>query len=62
MKQVPMEKVLRCSEVSGTACSFVAKGSMDEILAQAGKHAAEVHKLQVTPELVEAVKQAAREA
>ena len=35
---------------------------MNEILQQAGKHAVEVHKLQVTPELVEVVKRNIREA
>ncbi len=63
MKNVEMEKVLRCQEVSGQACAFVAKGkTVDEILQQAGKHAVEVHKLQVTPELVEMVKRNIREA
>jgi predicted small metal-binding protein len=57
MKEVAMEKVLRCADVSGTACRFVACGkTMDEILAQAGRHAAEDHGLTVTPELVEAVR------
>ena len=47
MKSVPMEKVLRCREVTGQACAFVATGrTMKGILA-----------LTVTPELVEPVKQ-----
>ena len=63
MGKVEMEKILRCAEVSGNACAFVARGkTLDEILQQAGKHATEVHKLQVTPELVEAVKKAVKEA
>ena len=57
MKEIAMEKVLRCADVSGTECRFVARGkTMDEILAQAGQHAVEGHGLTVTPELVEAVK------
>ena len=57
MKKVEMEKVLRCADVSGTACQFVARaGTVDEILQQAGAHAATDHGLTVTPELVEAVK------
>jgi predicted small metal-binding protein len=57
MKEIEMEKVLRCADVSGTACQFVARGrTMEDILQQAGRHAVEGHGLTVTPELVEAVK------
>jgi predicted small metal-binding protein len=57
MKKVEMEKVLRCADVSGTSCQFVARGrTVDEILQQAGRHATEGHGLTVTPELVSAVK------
>jgi predicted small metal-binding protein len=57
MKKIEMEKVLRCADVSGTACQFVARGrTIDDILRQAGQHAAEGHGLAVTPELVDAVK------
>jgi predicted small metal-binding protein len=57
MRKVEMEKVLRCADVSGTPCQFVARGrTMDEILAQAGQHAVNDHGLTVTPELVDAVK------
>jgi predicted small metal-binding protein len=57
MKKVEMEKVLRCADVSGTSCQFVARGrTVDDILQQAGRHATEGHGLSVTPELVEAVK------
>jgi predicted small metal-binding protein len=57
MKKVEMEKVLRCADVSGTSCQFVARGrTVDDILRQAGQHATEGHGLTVTPELVEAVK------
>jgi predicted small metal-binding protein len=62
MKEVAMEKVLRCAEVSGTACQFVARGTtMEEILQQTGTHAVKAHGLTVTPELVEAVKARVRE-
>jgi predicted small metal-binding protein len=57
MKEIEMEKVLRCADVSGTSCQFVARArTMDEILRLAGQHAVEGHGLAVTPELVEAVK------
>ena len=57
MKKLEMEKVLRCADVSGTACQFVARGkTMDDILQQTGRHAMEGHGFTVTPELVEAVK------
>jgi predicted small metal-binding protein len=57
MKKVEMEKVLRCADVSGTSCQFVARAqTLDEILQLAGRHAVESHGLSVTPELVEAVK------
>jgi predicted small metal-binding protein len=57
MKKVEMEKVLRCADVSGTSCQFIARGkTTDEILRQAGQHAVDGHGLTVTPELVEAVK------
>jgi len=50
MKKVEMEKVLRCADVSGTACQFVARGAtMDDILQQAGQHAVQDHGLTVTP-------------
>ena len=35
MKEIAMEKVLRCADVSGTSCQFVARGqTMEEILEQ----------------------------
>ena len=62
MKEVAMEKVLHCADVSGTACQFVARAlTMEDILQQTGKHAVEAHGLTVTPELVEAVKARVRE-
>jgi len=57
MKKIEMEKVLRCADVSGTSCQFVARGrTVDDVLLLAGQHVAQDHKLAVTPELVEAVK------
>lgn len=58
-----MEKVLRCVDVSGTSCHFVARAqTMDEILQLAGQHAVDGHGLTVTAELVEAVKARVTEA
>jgi predicted small metal-binding protein len=55
-------KKLQCKDL-GHACSFEAQGaSVEEILQQAGRHAAEHHQLAVTPELVEAVKQKIKDA
>ncbi|HEY7204398.1 MAG TPA: DUF1059 domain-containing protein [Methylomirabilota bacterium] len=63
MKEVVMEKVLRCADVSGTSCQFVARAqTIEEILQQAGRHASEDHGLAVTTELVEAVKARVTEA
>ncbi len=63
MKEIAMEKVLRCADVSGTSCQFVARAeTVDEILQQAGAHVVEGHGLTVTPELVEAVKARITEA
>ncbi|MGH7396080.1 MAG: DUF1059 domain-containing protein [Candidatus Rokuibacteriota bacterium] len=57
MKKIELEKVLRCADVSGTACQFVARGqTMDDVLTQAGQHAVRDHGLTVTPELIDAVK------
>jgi len=50
-----MAKLLRCGDLV-KGCPFEARGSEDEILKQAGAHAVEAHKLEVTPELVAAVK------
>jgi predicted small metal-binding protein len=55
--KVEMEEVLRCADVSGTSCQFVARErTIEDILRQAGQHTTEAHGLGVTPELVEAVK------
>ena len=49
-------KTLACGElVPGCAQTFRGE-TEDEILAQAGRHAQEVHGMQVTPELVEQVR------
>ena len=56
-----MPKVLRCHDV-GPDCNAEVRGETeDEILEQAGKHAQSVHGLEVTPELVEAVRSAIRD-
>ncbi len=49
-------KTLACGELMpGCGQSFQAE-TEDEILAQAGQHAVEAHNLDVTPELVQAVR------
>ena len=55
-----MGKVLKCDSLV-PGCEFEARGSEDEILAAAGKHAADDHGLEVTGELVEKVKGAIRD-
>jgi predicted small metal-binding protein len=50
-----MSKLLRCDSLV-PGCKFEARGTEEEILAAAGKHAKEDHKIEVTPELVEKVK------
>ncbi len=54
-----MAKVLRCREV-GVDCDFEAKGdSVEEIMAQAAKHAREEHGMDtIPPELMEKVNKA----
>ena len=53
-----MPRLLCDSLVPG--CGFEARGTEEEILAAAGKHAKEDHGIEVTPELVEKVKGAIR--
>ncbi len=49
-------KTLACGEImSGCAATFAA-ATEDALLAQAGRHAAEVHGLEVTPDVVELVR------
>lgn len=55
-----MSKVLRCNALM-PGCDFETRGSEDEILAAAGRHAKEDHGLEVSDELVEKVKSAIRE-
>lgn len=55
-------KTLRCRDL-GYTCGFEAQGTtVEEILQKAAKHATEDHKLVVTPQMAEAVKQKIREA
>jgi len=55
-----MNKVLRCGDLV-KGCSFEARGTEEEILQKAGPHAKEVHGMEVTPELVAAVRGAIRD-
>jgi predicted small metal-binding protein len=55
-----MGKKLRCDSIV-PGCDFEARGSEDEILQAAGKHAVEQHGIEVTPEVVEKVKEAIEE-
>jgi predicted small metal-binding protein len=55
-----MSKILRCDALM-PGCGFEARGSEEEILAAAGKHAQEDHGLEVTDDLVEKVKGAIKE-
>jgi predicted small metal-binding protein len=56
-----MAKLLRCRDV-GADCNFEARGrTEEEILQKAGAHAQSVHGMQITAELVEAVRRAIKE-
>ena len=55
-----MSKVLRCGDLV-KGCGFEARGTEDEILQKAGPHAKEAHGMEVTPELVAAVRGAIRD-
>ncbi len=48
-------KLLRCGKLV-PGCDFEVRGTDEEILAAAGRHAKEDHGMEVTPELVEKVK------
>lgn len=50
-----MGKSLKCGDLV-PGCEFEAKGTEEEILHAAGKHAAEDHGMEVTDELVQQVK------
>ena len=56
-----MVKVLKCRDV-GPDCDAVVRGETEEeILEQVGKHAQSVHGMEVTAELVEAVRSAIKD-
>ena len=55
-----MAKVLRCGDLVN-GCAFEARGTEEEILKQAAPHAKQAHGLEVTPDLVAAVRQAMKE-
>ncbi|MCH7713349.1 MAG: DUF1059 domain-containing protein [Chloroflexi bacterium] len=56
-----MAKLLRCRDL-GPDCDAEVRGeTVDEILEQVGKHAQSVHGMEVTPELVEAVRNAIKD-
>jgi predicted small metal-binding protein len=55
-----MGKVLRCGDLV-KGCAFEARGTEEEILQKAGPHAKEAHGMEVTPELVAAVRGAIRD-
>lgn len=55
-----MAKVLKCADLVA-GCSFEARGSEEEILEKAGPHAKEAHGMEVTPDLVAAVRGAMRD-
>ena len=55
-----MGKVLRCGDLVKD-CAFEARGTEEEILRKAGPHAKDAHGMEVTPELVAAVRGAIRD-
>jgi predicted small metal-binding protein len=55
-----MGKLLRCGDLV-KGCEFEARGTEEEILLQAGRHAREAHAMEVTPELAKAVHEAIRD-
>jgi predicted small metal-binding protein len=55
-----MAKVLKCRDLV-KGCTFEARGTEDEILQKAGPHAKDTHGMEVTPDLVAAVKAAIRD-
>ena len=56
-----MAKLLKCRDV-GLDCNFEVRGrTEEEILQKTGQHAQSVHKMQVTPQVVEAVRKAIRD-
>jgi len=55
-----MAKVLRCGDLV-KGCSFEARGTEEEILQKAGPHAKEAHGMEVTPDVVAAVRAAMKD-
>lgn len=55
-----MGKLLRCGDLV-KGCSFEARGTEEEILQKAAPHAKDAHGMEVTPELVAAVRGAIRD-
>ncbi len=55
-----MAKVLRCGDLV-KGCEFEARGTEDDVMQQAARHAKEAHGMEVTPELASAVRGAIRE-
>ena len=53
-KSIKMKQV-KCADL-GNDCDFVAKGSVEEVMAQVADHATGVHKMTITDDVVEAVK------
>jgi len=51
---------VRCDDLV-KGCAFEARGSEEEVLQQAGRHAKEAHGIEVTPDLVAAVRGALKE-
>jgi len=51
-----MKKQLACAELVPDCPQVITADTEDELLAEAGRHAEEVHGMQVTPELVEQVR------
>ena len=54
INQLKMKQV-KCADL-GNDCDFVAKGSVEEVMAQVADHATGVHKMTITDDVVEAVK------
>ena len=54
INQLKMKQV-KCADL-GNDCDFVAKGSVEEVMAQVADHATGVHKMAITDDLVAAVK------
>ena len=53
-KSIKMKQV-KCADL-GNDCDFVAKGSVEEVMAQVADHATGVHKMTITDDVVAAVK------